>query len=83
MPLWTKEQVKNLNDYQSSGYMHPFTCGGKKDGKDCRSILVATEDGWICPDGCGYTQKWAHEFMINFDINIMKHPLNNPFNGNQ
>ena len=83
MPLWTKEQVKNLNDYQSSGYMHPFTCGGKKDGKDCRSILVATEDGWTCPDGCGYTQKWAHEFMINFDTNIMKHPLNNPFNGNQ
>ena len=83
MPLWTKEQVKNLNDYQSSGYMHPFTCGGKKDGKDCRSILVATEDGWTCPDGCGYTQKWAHEFMINFDISIMKHPLNNPFDRNQ
>lgn len=62
---WTDEQVKNLNEFQTEGYMHPFTCGGKKDGKDCRSVLVATKDGWICPDGCGYTQNWAHSFMLD------------------
>lgn len=26
------------------------------------TILIATEDGWICP-ACDYKQKWAHGFM--------------------
>lgn len=62
---WTDEQVKNLNEFQQCGVCHPFTCGGKKDGKDCRADLVATKDGWICPDGCGYKQDWAHESMAD------------------
>ena len=57
---FTKEQVESLNGYQEEGYFHPFTCG--KD--DCRQTLVATEDGWVCPD-CDYKQNWAHEFMAD------------------
>jgi hypothetical protein len=56
---YTKDQVKRLNQYQSNGYFHPFTCGGK----DCRETLIATNDGFICPH-CGYKQDWAHEFMF-------------------
>ena len=59
--FWTDEQVKNLNDFQRSSYMHPFTCGG---AINCREDLVAKPDGWHCPK-CGYTQDWAHGFMLD------------------
>lgn len=58
---WTEEQVKNLNDWQRTGFVHPFTCGGR----DCQCDLVATKDGWICPIGCGYKQSYAHDFMLD------------------
>lgn len=58
---WSPEQVKNLNDFQTEGHMHPFTCGSP----DCRADLVATANGWTCPSGCGYTQNWAHDFMVD------------------
>ena len=75
--MWTEKQVSNLNNFQNSGAFHPFTCGGKdKEGKDCRSVLLATKDGWICPDGCGYTQNWAHEAMLNFDMEKFNGLLN-------
>lgn len=69
MSLWTKEEVDKLNKYQFEGKMHPYTCDRRapecevkqtprdyyKDG-----ILIATEDGWICP--CGkYKQNWYHK----------------------
>ena len=56
---WDADVVKGLNAWQASGHVHPFTCG--TDG--CRTTLRATEAGWECPTGCGYTQDWAHEFM--------------------
>lgn len=57
---FTPEQVENLNLYQRSGVMHPFTCGAE----NCRADLIATEAGGGCPtEGCEYTQKWAHAFM--------------------
>jgi len=63
---FTKEQVLNLNDWQKSRQMHPFTCtsGNRTDEKhlDGEGVLVAIEDGWICPY-CDYTQDWAHKFM--------------------
>jgi hypothetical protein len=62
---WTKEQIEKLNKWQQSGMVHPYTCGGKKDGKDCREVLAATENGWICPANCGYTQNWAHDMMLS------------------
>ena len=52
---WQKELVSTLNKYQKNGLFHPYTCG------KCKSNLVATEKGWICPEeGCGYIQDWAH-----------------------
>ena len=40
---------------RSNGIDVPYT-------NETEGILIATEEGWICP--CGqYTQKWAHSFM--------------------
>lgn len=74
---FTKEQVERLNEYQTKGRFHPFTCIGQmkeqenENGKftertrsECPNsgTLIATEEGWVCP--CGeYKQSWAHEFM--------------------
>lgn len=63
---FTEQQVINLNKYQSSGRMHPFTCGGaecNRSEREDEGILIATTEGWVCP--CGkYTQNWAHDFMV-------------------
>lgn len=56
---FTEEEVESLNGYQESGYGHPFTCGNNSD-----HILVATREGWVCPE-CDYTQRWAHKFMTD------------------
>jgi hypothetical protein len=56
---FTADQVEALNRWQN-GPVHPFTCGNDHEGN---RDLVATETGWICPN-CNYTQKWAHEFML-------------------
>lgn len=60
---WTSKQVKNLNAWQVSGHVHPFTCPNRSE--DTHSVighdlgtLVATPDGWKCQD-CNYTQDWA------------------------
>lgn len=58
---WTPDQIKNLNEFQANRHMHPFTCGTA----GCRADLVATAEGWTCPNGCGYTQNWAHDFMLD------------------
>lgn len=58
---WTDEQVAALNRYQAGRWMHPFTCGGH----NCRSNLLATNAGWICPNCNNYKQDWAHEFMTD------------------
>lgn len=60
--IFTEDQVKSANEYQEQGYFHPFTCGNH-----CGATLVATTHGWICPtEGCGYTQGWAHSFMLDW-----------------
>lgn len=68
MPVFTPEEVLSLNDYQKSRAFHPFTCGSgnrtDENHLDGEGLLVATEDGWICPY-CPYTQNWAHDFMKN------------------
>ncbi len=74
---FTKEQVKALNEYQQKGFFHPFTCcayEGCKRGQDVNEgILIAAEEGWICP--CGkYKQNWAHAFMAE------KHNFNKNYN---
>jgi hypothetical protein len=55
---FTESEVEKLNQWQTDGRFHPFTCGSA----DCREVLVATVDGWVCPK-CDYTQDWAHDFM--------------------
>jgi hypothetical protein len=66
-PPWTPREVTKLNEYQNSGYMHPFTCPNRGDGhgqfNGDLGALVATVRGWICPY-CDYTQDWAHDFMF-------------------
>jgi hypothetical protein len=60
---WTDEQVERANEYQTSREFHPYTCGGAS----CREVLVATTNGWVCPNPvCGYTQDWAHDFTLEF-----------------
>jgi hypothetical protein len=57
---WTPAEVDALNRYQSSGFVHEFTCGGDHDGN---RVLFATTEGWRCPT-CGYRQDWAHSAML-------------------
>lgn len=60
---WSEAQVAALNAYQASGRLHPFTCPHTHHSTP--PLLVAHRDGWHCPDGCGYTQSWAHEWMAD------------------
>jgi hypothetical protein len=65
---WTPEQIKNLNDYQHCGVMHPYTCGGNrsdeahvkyaKEHHEDEGTLIATSRGWKCPV-CDYKQEWS------------------------
>lgn len=70
--LWSEEEVKSLNAWQKCGHIvHPsFTCSNPDhhDDKIENRILVATNQGWVCP-GCSYTQNWAHDFMLTFGRN--------------
>ena len=66
---WTPEQVVALNRFQHNQFVHPFTCGrrGEPDAPlhEAGEVLVATTAGWVCQvPGCGYTQDWAHDFML-------------------
>lgn len=55
---WTSEQVENLNEYQVSGFFHPFT---SMDGL----TLIATEAGWVEEAGGRVVQDWAHKWMAD------------------
>ena len=58
--IFSEEEVKNLNDFQNSGNVHPFTC------PNGHGNLIATKEGWYCPK-CDYVQLWAHDFMKSGD----------------
>lgn len=60
---FTPIQVRNLNIYQNSSRVHPFTC---VNNHEPNNNLFATEEGWVCPY-CDYTQDWAHKFMTEFE----------------
>ncbi len=56
----TEEQIDKLNEQQHSGKFHPYTCDRKAEECEVRviprnyskdGILIATEEGWICPCG--------------------------------
>lgn len=71
-PPWTEEQVQRLNEYQTAGNFHPFTCGGCRDrlgtgypdGPFDDRVLTATPNGWVCAT-CDYIQDWAWESMLS------------------
>ena len=79
---FTKEQVEKLNNYQKSGRFHPFTCCSPENIPECMrrnktgktyedndGLLLATEQGWVCP--CGkYTQDWVHAIMLKEEKNF-------------
>jgi hypothetical protein len=60
---FTEDQVNSLNDYQTIGPYHPFTCGND----NCHHItLIATRDGWECPNCHKWRQNWCHPFMADW-----------------
>ena len=63
---FSPDQVQRLNEWRAAPGVHPFTCANRGDGDHRRTtdlgVLVATVDGWICPD-CSCTQRWAHQSM--------------------
>ena len=62
---WTKEQIDQLNAFQTFGTFHPFTCPEQHEGEEPEIKLVALAGGWVCPDqDCDYTQDWAWEAMF-------------------
>lgn len=65
MAVFTADQVKSLNAFQSAEVMHPFTCFGTFRDERCGEMLIATEAGWVCRR-CDYTQDWAHDFMTDW-----------------
>jgi hypothetical protein len=48
---WTDEQVELINLFQERGKFHPYTCSGS-GGPHSDVNLIATNDGWLCPE-CG------------------------------
>lgn len=73
---FTDEQVIQLNSWQANCPFHPFTCGREHD---LHVQLVATRDGWVCPDpDCNYTQDWAHDFMAVWVPTIGRYWFNDP-----
>lgn len=54
---WDYETVDYLNKIQQNPYFHGYTCGNESR----HELLVATTDGWKCPN-CEYTQNWAHDW---------------------
>jgi hypothetical protein len=62
-PPWNRDQIESLNEFQQSGFMHPFTCPNNHGSNEART-LRATHNGWTCPN-CEYTQGWAHDFMAD------------------
>lgn len=66
---WTDDQVRSLNAYQESGFMHPFICSEHVDDNlhADYEVLVASRDGWHCPvPGCAWHQVWAWAWMADW-----------------
>lgn len=60
---WDEAQIKSLNDYQEARVFHPYTHSRDEDGND--EILVATKDGWKCPNHPDHLQDWAWDWTAN------------------
>ena len=74
---FTPEQIEQLQRWQASTRVHPFTCvangvSGSVKHSDAR-ILVPTEDGMVCPfEACGYTQIWVRRYMVDGTLDLIE-----------
>lgn len=69
---WTVEEVNNINDNQTKGYGHPFTCCSPEEfSNECFRVILKHNDGILkantesltCP--CGrYKQDWVYPGML-------------------
>lgn len=68
---WTDAEVENLREWQTYGFVHPFTCPNRNNKNKPKhriyendlGTLVPTNKGWVCRD-CNYTQDWCHPIML-------------------
>jgi hypothetical protein len=69
---FTPEEVDKLNNWQTLGYVHEYTCPtGIADPYHPSRVLVATVRGWICKY-CPYTQDIAVDDMLNPPANPLE-----------
>lgn len=54
-PPWTDDQVAALREWQTTPWLHPFTCCN-------HGAMDVTRDGFVCKV-CNSLLKWAHDFM--------------------
>jgi hypothetical protein len=59
---FSQEQVDHINEFQRTGFMHPFTCPHCSGCSD--RDLIASENELRYPN-CDYRQTWVHDFMAN------------------
>lgn len=70
---FTDDEVARLTRLQHTSVFHGYTCGG--DHVEYQ-LLVATVDGWRCPDStCPYEQYWAHVPPTDSDLDAMRDGL--------
>jgi hypothetical protein len=68
---WSKDQVESINAYQSSKFIHPFTCGSEIVHKYPESILEADLYALHCKK-CSYLQSWVYSFMADWSWKILE-----------
>lgn len=92
---WSKTQTGNLNRWQKSGLVHPFTCGTCRDANpwpepteehanaegpfEDHEYRLRATQNGWVCDNCGYTQDWAWDIMLQFSAAVAK--AGNPFGG--
>ncbi len=66
-----EEALRRIEGWQSSGIVHPLTCGGLND--TCRVDLKGElRDGkvvLVCPS-CGHVQVWVPEYVLSNGIDL-------------
>jgi len=54
------EQIQNLEKWQNSGYLHPFTCPHHSN-----NVLKVYRNALYCDaTDCEYEQHWVHRMMV-------------------
>lgn len=71
---FTDEQVKNITDWQTCGFVHEMTCngsGGCANDKTCSRVLLVRNDKLIC--ACGQTEQMSVPTMVaTFNVETAK-----------